>query len=291
MREGNGVAGTISFPNEDWERGSVTRCYRRRMALYNLALFTRDDADGESVVPFTSDGLDFRGGDAPFGREQFVESADTLDVWIVAGGIQHVSLADHVINDDYGAQSRERKRPLEVFRYVLFIGVDKDQVERAAPLRREAGQRVQSGSQPQFDDIGQSGARDIGAGHSGVFRVGFESDQSAIGRQRAPQPDRAVTTKRADLQNGPRALNEGEQVEELALVWRHVDRRQSRRFAIVKRSIERRIRWDKQVRNITIDGSPLIGSHKLVIIMSSVPAKGLLSLSETRFAHAFRNVS
>ena len=99
------------------------------------------------------------------------------------------------------------------------------------PSAASCGSVSSAGPRRSSTDAVQPGARDVGARHFGVLRIDLQRDQPAAGGQRPRQPDGAVAAQRADLQDVPRAANARQQVQQLALVRRHVDRRQPRRRA------------------------------------------------------------
>jgi hypothetical protein len=102
---------------------------------------------------------------------------------------------------------RERpSAPFEVVGVRTLVGVDEDQIERAAGLGGKGGQGVERATDAHLDDAGQTGTGDVGAGHLREAQLGLERDQPTAGRQRPPQPDRAVAAERADLEDRSRAL-------------------------------------------------------------------------------------
>ena len=80
-----------------------------------------------------------------------------------------------------------------------------------------------------------AGAREVGARDLGMPGLGLQRDHAAAGGQRARQPDRAVAGERADLEDRARALHARQQVQQLALIRRHVDGRQAGGFARLER--------------------------------------------------------
>jgi hypothetical protein len=89
-----------------------------------------------------------------------------------------------------------------------------------------------------------------------VLRIVFERDETAVRRQRARQPDGAITGERADLEDPPRPMDPREQVQELALGRRHADRRQARRASGLLRGIEHGIGRQQQAGNVFVDSGP-----------------------------------
>ncbi len=97
-----------------------------------------------------------------------------------------------------------------------------------------------------------------------MLRIEFERDETAAGRQRPAQPDRAVAGERADLEDAARALDAGEQVQELALRRGHTDRGQAGRPARLLRGIEHGVRGQEQIRDVVVDGGPGLGRHDVL---------------------------
>src|SRR4051812_7685347 len=85
---------------------------------------SNDQREREAVVPLATYCLDRRGADARLGREHLVETAYPLDPGVIAVGIDHLPLADDVIDDDQAAAARQLHRPGEVFRGAHLVGVD-----------------------------------------------------------------------------------------------------------------------------------------------------------------------
>src|SRR5262249_14857956 len=191
-----------------------------------------------------------------------VEPPHALHIRVRVRQVNDPALAYHVIDDDQAAAARKTQRPREVVRVARLIRVDEDQVERPAALRGELGQRVERPPEAPLDDARQPGPGDVGPGDVGVLRLGLERDQAAPGRQGPGEPDRAVAPERADFQNVPRPLEAGQEVQQLALVWRHVDRWQAGRGAVAERRVQRGIGGYERAGDVAIDRGPLLLRHE-----------------------------
>ena len=75
--------------------------------------------------------------------------------------------------------------------------------------------------------VGVAGAGDIGARHLGVAGICFQRDHLPIRRERTGEPDRAVTAERADFEHGTGPVQARDQLQQFALIRRHVHRRQA----------------------------------------------------------------
>src|SRR5262249_61256009 len=83
--------------------------------------------------------------------------------------------------------------------------------------------------------------------------------------QRAGEPDRAVAAERADLEDPARSLDEGEQVEELALRGRNRNRRQAGAGARAQGGIERGIGGHEGIDDVLIDSGPGVRRHPPIL--------------------------
>src|SRR6187551_465955 len=110
-----------------------------------------------------------------------------------------------------------RQRPGEVVRGVDLVGVDEGEVEGPGPLGLEPRQLLQRRPDPYLDYVAEAGRGDACRRHLGVARIGLERDQATTGRQRPRQPDRAVASQGAELEDRLRADRLGQEMEELAL--------------------------------------------------------------------------
>ena len=99
--------------------------------------------------------------------------------------------------------------------------------------------------------MGDIGARDLRAA-----RVELERDETASGDKPARQPDRAVASERADLEDAPGADHLRQKHQQLALIGRDIDRRQACRFARLERCGQRRIVAYEMVGDIAVDRGP-----------------------------------
>jgi len=155
-----------------------------------------------------------------------VEASCALDGRVVRGGVCQRTFADHVVRDDHAAHAREFQGPLEVIGNARFVGIDEHEVERPATFRLEFGQRVERAAGSHLNDVRETGPGNIGAGGLGVFEVA----SSVINRPPAGRRGRArwcCNAERADFEDRARALNFRQQMQQLSLRRRHVDRRQT----------------------------------------------------------------
>ena len=139
--------------------------------------------------------------------------------------IDHLAVADDVVENDHRARTGEPDRPVEVGGVAGLVGVDEDQVERPCSRFRPAGSV--SAAAPRWSSIrSESPARLMfSLRDRGVGRLVLERHQTATGRQRAGHADGRVAAQRADLEDAPCPGDAHQQVEELALRRRHVDGR------------------------------------------------------------------
>jgi hypothetical protein len=126
---------------------------------------------------------------------------------------------------------------------VLLVGVDERQVERPGPaagepLGRERRQGVERVAHAHVHHAAQPRPGHVSAGDRGIRWIGFERDHAPALGQPAGEPDRAVAAERADLEHRARALQPGEQHEQLALSRRHLVRRQAGRSTGRERRVE-----------------------------------------------------
>jgi len=145
-------------------------------------------------------------------------------------------------------------RPLEIAGGARLVGIDEDKVEGS--FGGEARQCVKRAAHTNLDEPFEPGSRDIGARHLGVIGVGLERDETPLGEKRTGEPDRAVAAKRSDLQNLPCADGTRQQHEELALIGRDADRRQTGRFACLECRRKRRVVLDEMGGDEVIDRIP-----------------------------------
>src|SRR5947208_17002958 len=87
----------------------------------------------------------------------------------------------------------------------------------------EFGERIQRGSDENFDDVGEVGAGDVGAGDGRVFFFGFEGDDAAAGGEAAGEEDGGVAAEGADFEDIFGALEAGEEHQQFALIGGDVD--------------------------------------------------------------------
>ena len=96
---------------------------------------------------------------------------------------------------------------------------------------------------------------------SACFGAELEGDQPAAGGQRPGQPDGAVAAEGADFEDAAGADHPRVDVQELALVRRHVDRRQTGRGVRRPGSIEGRVVRDQPIGEVVVDAHPVLVFH------------------------------
>jgi len=93
----------------------------------------------------------------------------------------------------------------------------------------------------KLHDLLEPRAGEIPARDRGVLGVRLERDQAPAFGQGAGEPQGTVASERADLEDRARADQPRQQMEQLALVGRDLDRGQSGRRADRERRLERGI--------------------------------------------------
>ena len=147
---------------------------------------------------------------------------------------------------------RERSSARRTYSGVVCLSAStKTRSNGPAPSAASAVEALERRADADLDDVGEPGALDVRARDLGVARVELERDEPAVRRQRPREPDRAVAAERPELEDRPRAADPGEQVQELALGRRDVDRRQARRRVRLERGGERLVRADERARRGT----------------------------------------
>lgn len=133
------------------------------------------------------------------------------------------------------------------------LTADEYQVEGSDPFRLDLRQRFECPADTHVDAIGKPGPRDIRRGMAGIR---LQGDHRALPRQGPRQPDRAVTSERADFEYRLRPGKPRDQMQQFALQRRNVESRQSGVRIRSQRGVEYRIDADKQIGKITIDRVP-----------------------------------
>ena len=198
--------------------------------------------------------------EARLGGEHLEEAAGADDAGVAAGGVGDRAVADHVVADDDRAGAGEAQRPGEIVGVAALVGVDEDEVEGAV----EGGQRVEGRAGDQLDPVGEAGAGDVRARHLGVPPLGLQGDEPAALGKGAGEPDRRVAAEGADLEDAAGARHAGEEVQELALQRRDVDRRQPRCRIGGERRREGRVVSDEELRQIAVHPLP-VRLHRLAL--------------------------
>ena len=99
-----------------------------------------DDGDGEAVVALGADGLDRGRRYAVLGPERRHEPVHPLRRF-VARRLDHLAVADDVVDDDDRAAAGELQRPAEIVGGAGLVGVDEDEIERRPRRRARAARR------------------------------------------------------------------------------------------------------------------------------------------------------
>ncbi len=82
--------------------------------------------------------------------------------------------------------------------------------------------------------------------------------------RRTGKPDRAVAAQGPDLEDGSGAAGQHQEVQQLALVWCHVDRGKAGGGTGLERRVEHGVRRHQEVVEVTVDFRPLLlVSHNL----------------------------
>lgn len=224
-------------------------------------ILAADEGDVETVVTLAADRLDRRRLDPGLVGKQLMETALGGDRGIVVACVNETTVADDVVGDDQAARASVLEGPAEVRRSVDLVGVDEDQVKGTGFLGVEPGKLIERRSEPDLGDVAEPGPLDVLLGDLGIALLRLERDQATAGRQRPPQPDRAVTAEGAELEDRPRLARLRQQVQQLALGRRDLDRRQARRVARPQRGLERLVVGSQQARYVVVDGSPSLPCH------------------------------
>ena len=101
---------------------------RARADLRRLSHYSQN----EPVIALASDCLIGRGTDARFCDKALDDLARALDAGVTALSINDLSIADDVVDYNQAARVRKLQRPGEVVRIARLVGINEDQVNRAA---------------------------------------------------------------------------------------------------------------------------------------------------------------
>ena len=107
---------------------------------------------------------------------------------------------------------------------------------------------------------------DVFLGYGGVFGIELECDEATGWRERAGQPDGAVSAEGADLEDICGSLNACDQVEELALVGSDVDRRKASAGVRLYGFVDGFVRVDESADEVLLDCCPEILIHMVMRI-------------------------
>jgi hypothetical protein len=128
-------------------------------------------------------------------------------------------------------------------------------------LRLEPRQEVQGRPDPQLDAIGKAGAGDALAGDLGVMGIGLERYQATVLGQPPSQPDRAVATQGAELEDRLGPDRARQQMQQLTLRRRDLDRRQAGLLTRPDGGRKRLVVRREQTGHVLVDGRPSILRH------------------------------
>ena len=175
---------------------------------------------------------------------------------IVAGWVDDFALAYDIIDKDQCSRPGKLYCPRQIPWNIRLVSIDKDEIEWAFAFARKFRQRIQRGAQTQRDKMIQTGSCNVTARYIRVLRVRFESYQAAAVGKCPGQPYRAVSAQRANLKNPVCPRGPGEQMEQLSLVWRNINRRQSSGGICGQGFIKRRIGRDELIDNVPVNRFP-----------------------------------
>ena len=112
---------------------------------------------------------------------------------------QPVSFLDAIVSHNDAARTRKLDRPREVLRVGIFIGIDKNQVEWS--LCRKEWQRLRGGTDADFGAVIHLGLAERLTHHVGMGSIDFQGNQPSVRRQGSRQPDAAIASQSADLED------------------------------------------------------------------------------------------
>src|ERR1051326_1502283 len=93
-----------------------------------------------------------------------------------------------------------------------FIGINEDQIKGSALFLGQKRKQFQRRTHSKLYQGGQMGSSKIGACDFCMMPIKLQADQAALGRQRARQPNGAISAQGPDLQDGTRAMNLGQEL-------------------------------------------------------------------------------
>src|SRR5208337_4292668 len=103
----------------------------------------------------------------------------------------------HVVDQDQAVGAHSLEAFLVVIAIVSLVGVDKREIETGRG--RQRAQRLEPRTEPQRYLVRHPGPLPITAGDRGPFRIHVATQQTALGRKRARDTQRAVTGEGANL--------------------------------------------------------------------------------------------
>src|SRR5487761_387586 len=187
-----------------------------------VASVRQHQRQGETVVALAPHSLHLGGAHPLFGCHHLVEPARSLNSRIRIRGVNDRTGTHDVVDNDQAPWARQPQSPLEVVGVVGLVRVDEHHVERPGAFGNQLGETVQCLPRPYRHEVRQASPLEVEERHLRVSRLELKGDEAAICGQRPRQPDGAVATQGPDLEDLAGALDAGQQVEQLALVWRHV---------------------------------------------------------------------
>ena len=98
-----------------------------------------DQREHVFVVSLAADRLNCGRADAWFGGDELSEAADSPNIGIPAGVVDHSPVAHDIVHDDQRPAARQFEGPAEILGGVRLVRVDEDQVERPAGLAASFG--------------------------------------------------------------------------------------------------------------------------------------------------------
>ena len=223
----------------------------------------------EAVVALRADRLHGGGAHALVLHERVAQLADASDVRIVAAFVDDAAAAHDVVDDDDAARARQRDRVLEIGEVRRLVRVDEREVERRQALVAHLRERAERGSHADVD-VREAGAGDVLSRDLGVLLRDLERDEPPALGQRAREPNRAVAAERPDLEDVPRAAGPRDEVEQLSLIRRDLNRGEPGLGARAIRLLERRVLVDDG-QEVFIDLGPAFVRHRRLLFVGHVP--------------------
>ena len=222
-----------------------------------------DNGEHESVVSFGADGLNRRRAHPWLARQLSKKRRIPWTFWSSLAWFGDLPATHDVVDDDQAPDVRQLQRPGEVLRRGRLVGVDEDEVEAAlGPGPRASGESRAAGP-TMISTTSDSPARAMFASATAAWRGSASRVTSSSARRQAPGRARSCCSRRGSRSRGSvrRPAGQREQVQQLALVGRHVDRGKARVLAGPQRRLERGVRGHEKSVEVAVDVCPVaVGS-------------------------------